>query len=116
VENRAKLRKYIFVTTIINQLEIENRRVLQMRNGEWAQLKEPDVRSHIVRVMSNTKRNMNNVNPGNNPGSTKRTKKKCPHCGKHVFHKAADCYELEANASKRWTGWKSVKETEEMTK
>ena len=24
-----------------------------------------------------------NVNPGNDNGSTKRTKKKCPHCGKH---------------------------------
>ncbi len=41
---------------------------------------------------------------------TKRNKKKCTHCGKHVFHKSVDCYELEANASKRWTGWKSVKD------
>ena len=57
-----------------------------------------------------------NVNPGNDNGGTKQTKKKCPHCGKHVFHKPADCYELEANASKRWTGWKSVKETGEATK
>jgi hypothetical protein len=40
---------------------------------------------------------------------TKRNKKKCIHCGKHVFHKLVDCYKLEANASKRWTGWKSVK-------
>jgi hypothetical protein len=56
-----------------------------------------------------------NVNPGNDNGSTKQTKKKCPHCGKHIFHKPADCYELEANASKRWTGWKSVKETSEAT-
>ncbi len=53
------------------------------------------------------------VNPGNSNGGTKRNKKKCPHCGKHVFHKPADCYELEANASKRWTGWKSVKATGE---
>ena len=57
-----------------------------------------------------------NVNPGNNNSGTKRTKKKCSHCGKHVFHKPADCYELEANASKCWTGWKSVKETGEATK
>ncbi len=57
-----------------------------------------------------------NVNLGNDNGRTKPTKKKCPHCGKHVFHKPADCYELEANASKRWTGWKSVKETGEATK
>ncbi len=41
---------------------------------------------------------------------TKRNKKKCTHCGKHVFHKSVDCYELKANASKRWTGWKSVKD------
>jgi hypothetical protein len=52
-----------------------------------------------------------NANPGNSADSTKRKKKKCTHCGKTVFHKAADCYELEANASKRWTGWKSVKDT-----
>jgi len=57
-----------------------------------------------------------NVSPGNNIDATKRTKKKCSHCGKHVFHKATDCYELEANASKRWRGWKSVKETGEATK
>jgi len=53
-----------------------------------------------------------NANPRNN-GGTKRNKKKCPHCGKMVFHKPADCYELEANASKRWTGWTLVKETGE---
>jgi len=26
-----------------------------------------------------------NINPGNDTGTTKRTKKKCPHCGKTVF-------------------------------
>ena len=57
-----------------------------------------------------------NVSPGNNIDTTKRTKKKCSHCGKHVFHKATDRYELEANASKCWRGWKSVKETGEATK
>ncbi len=41
---------------------------------------------------------------------TKRNRKKCIHCGKHVFHKSVDCYKLKANASKRWTGWKSVKD------
>ena len=57
-----------------------------------------------------------NVNPGNDTGTTKLKKKKCPHCRKMVFDKAAECYELEANASKRWTGWKSAKETGETTK
>jgi hypothetical protein len=41
---------------------------------------------------------------------TKRNKKKCIHCEKHVFHKSVDCYKLKANANKRWTGWKSVKD------
>jgi hypothetical protein len=41
---------------------------------------------------------------------TKRNKKKCTHCRKHVFHKSVDCYKLEANASKCWTGWKSIKD------
>ena len=59
-----------------------------------------------------------NVNPDadNDTGTTKRKKKKCPHCGKIVFHKAAECYELEANASKWWAGWKSVKDMGEATK
>jgi hypothetical protein len=41
---------------------------------------------------------------------TKRNRKKCIHCGKHVFHKSVDCYKLKANASKRWTGWKFIKD------
>ncbi len=41
---------------------------------------------------------------------TKWNKKKCTHCGKHVSHKLVDCYKLEANASKRWTSWKSIKD------
>jgi hypothetical protein len=50
-----------------------------------------------------------NLGPGNNTGTMKRKKKKCPHCRKTVFRKTAECYELEANASKRWSGWKLVK-------
>jgi hypothetical protein len=38
-------------------------------------------------------------NASNGTASKKRNKKKCLHCGKHVFHKPADCYELEANAN-----------------
>ncbi len=49
-------------------------------------------------------------NTGKSPGWTNRNRKKCTHCGKYVFHKPSDCYELEANTSKRWTGWKSVKD------
>ena len=63
VGNHAYTRKDIFVTTIINQLANENRRVLQMRNGEWAQLKEPEVRSNILAVMGNAKRKMNIMAP-----------------------------------------------------
>jgi hypothetical protein len=50
-------------------------------------------------------------NASHGTAGTKRNKKKCLHCGKHVFHKPADFYELEANESKRWTGWKSIKNT-----
>ena len=45
-----------------------------------------------------------NPGTGNDTSTIKRKKKKCPHCGKTVFHKAAECYDLEANASKLWTG------------
>jgi hypothetical protein len=50
-------------------------------------------------------------NTGKSTGRTKRNRKKCTHCGKHVFHKPSDCYKLKANTSKHWTGWKSVKDT-----
>jgi hypothetical protein len=49
-------------------------------------------------------------NTGKSTGGTKRNRKKCTHCGNHVFHKPSNCYELEANTSKRWMGWKSVKD------
>ena len=59
----------------------------------------------------------NNPPASNNSSSsnsgTKRNRKKCPNCGKLVFHKPTACLELEANAGKRWTGWKSVKDTAE---
>ncbi len=48
-------------------------------------------------------------NASSNTSGKKRNKKKCTHCGKHVFHKPAYCYQLEANSSKHWTGWISVK-------
>jgi hypothetical protein len=52
-----------------------------------------------------------NANSGTGTGKGACNKKRCPHCRKHVIHAAANCYELEANASKRWTGWKLVKDT-----
>ena len=53
-----------------------------------------------------------NVNPGNdNDGGTKHKKKKFPHCRKTVLHKPVEFYELEANASKCWTGWRWVKDS-----
>ncbi len=51
-----------------------------------------------------------NTNATTGTGRKSRKKTKCPHCKKYVFHLAAYCYKLEANASKRWTGWKSVKD------
>jgi hypothetical protein len=54
---------------------------------------------------------LSNTNAATGKGRKLRKKTKCPHCKKHVFHLAADCYELEAKASKRWMGWKLVKDT-----
>ncbi len=39
-------------------------------------------------------------NVSNGTAGKKQNKRKCPHCGKHVLHKPAGCYELEANTSK----------------
>ena len=50
-------------------------------------------------------------NSSSSNSGTKRNPKKCPNCGKLVFHKPMACLELEANAGKRWTGWKSIKDT-----
>jgi hypothetical protein len=53
-----------------------------------------------------------NTNGGDNGArKAKRKKTLCPHCNTLVFHKPANCYELEANKDKRWTGWKSIKES-----
>ncbi len=52
-----------------------------------------------------------NSNSGHAFGSMKRNRKKCTNCGKHVFHKPEDCYELKTNASKCWPGWKLAKNT-----
>jgi hypothetical protein len=51
-----------------------------------------------------------NTNATTGTGRKLRKKMKCPHCKKYVFHLAANCYELEANTSKQWTGWKLVKD------
>jgi hypothetical protein len=48
-------------------------------------------------------------NMGKSTNGTKRNRKKCTHCRKHVFHKPSDCYKLKANTSKCWMGWKSIK-------
>ncbi len=51
-------------------------------------------------------------NTSKSTGGMKRNRKKCTHCGKYMFRKPSDCYKLEANTSKRSTGWKSVKGTD----
>ncbi len=42
-----------------------------------------------------------NTNATTGTGGKSHKKTKCSHCKKYVFHSAADCYKLEANASKR---------------
>ena len=54
---------------------------------------------------------VNYPSDGSSNSGTKRNRKKCPNCGKLVFHKPTACLELETNAGKRWAGWKSVKDT-----
>ncbi len=50
-----------------------------------------------------------NNNTGRASSSSKHNRKKCTNCGKHVYHKFEDCYELETNTSKRWQGSKLSK-------
>ena len=55
-----------------------------------------------------------NTKPTDNSKEKKppqRNKHLCPHCKIQVLHKAKNCPELEENAHKRWTGWKSVNDT-----
>jgi hypothetical protein len=52
-----------------------------------------------------------NDNGGGGRGTSRnKEKKRCPHCKWMVYHKQEKCFELEANAAKRPTGWKSIKE------
>jgi hypothetical protein len=50
-----------------------------------------------------------NSNTGRAPSTTNHNKKRCTNRGKFVFHKPETCYELKTNASKRYPGWKSSK-------
>jgi len=55
-----------------------------------------------------------NTKPTDNSKDKKppqRNKHLCPHCKIQVLHKAKNCPELDENAHKRWTGWKSVNDT-----
>jgi hypothetical protein len=55
-----------------------------------------------------------NTKPTDNSKEKKppqRKKHLCPHCKIQVLHKAKNCPELDENAHKRWTGWKSVNDT-----
>jgi hypothetical protein len=45
-----------------------------------------------------------NSNTGQASNITNCKKKVCTNCGKLIFHKLQTCYELEANASKRYPG------------
>jgi Pyruvate/2-oxoacid:ferredoxin oxidoreductase delta subunit len=53
-----------------------------------------------------------NVNPLTGGGKrVKKPKKKktlCPNCKMFVLHKPESCYELEANKSTHYPGWKSI--------
>ncbi len=49
-------------------------------------------------------------NTGKSTSGTKWNRKRCTHCGKHMFYKPSNCYEIKANTSKRWMGLKSVKD------
>ncbi len=50
-----------------------------------------------------------NSNTGQASNTTNHKKKVCTNCRNLVFHKPQTCYELEANASKRYPGWKLSK-------
>ncbi len=42
-----------------------------------------------------------NNNIGQASSNMKHNRKKCTNCGKHVYHKPKDCYELKTKASSR---------------
>jgi hypothetical protein len=50
-----------------------------------------------------------NSNTGQASYTTNHKKKVCANCRKLIFHKPQTCYELESNASKHYSGWKSSK-------
>jgi hypothetical protein len=50
-----------------------------------------------------------NSNKGQASNTTNLKRKVCVTCKKLIFHNPQTCYELESNASKRCTEWKSSK-------
>ena len=71
--------------------------------------------SHQVTVLQNWKPGGGNnqaprgaANPGRGGAPRNgagRTKKECPNCKQEVWHTPTDCFELDANASKRPRNW-----------
>ena len=96
----------------IEQLEVQALMITELANSMQEQSqKQFKEMMEMFKDKFDTKTSPSPTNPKNPKSGADKKKKKCPHCGLEVYHKPEACFELEANAAKRYPGWTSKKST-----
>jgi len=95
----------------IDQLEAQALFVAELANSMQEQSQKQFKEMMEMFTATFAKNSPSPTNPKNPKSGADKKKKKCPHCGLEVYHKPEACFELEANAAKRYPGWTSKKST-----
>jgi hypothetical protein len=95
----------------IDQLEVQALFVAELANSMQEQSQKQFKEMMEMFTATFAKNSPSPTNPKNPKLGADKKKKKCPHCGLEVYHKPEACFELEANAAKRYPGWTSKKST-----
>jgi hypothetical protein len=96
----------------IEQLEVQALMITELANSMQEQSqKQFKEMMEMFKDKFDAKTSPSPTNLKNPKSRADKKKKKCPHCGLEVYHKPEACFELEANAVKRYPGWTSKKST-----
>jgi hypothetical protein len=96
----------------IEQLKVQALMIAELANSMQEQSqKQFKEMMEMFKDKLDAKTSPSPTNPKNPKSGADKKKKKCPHCGLEVYHKPKACFELEANADKRYPGWTSKKST-----
>ena len=96
----------------IEQLKVQALMITELANSMQEQShKQFKEKMEMFKDKFDAKTSPSPTNLKNTKSGADKKKKKCPHCGLEVYHKPEACFELEANAAKRYPGWTSKKST-----